>query len=468
MGNSIDFRDKIATVDEEGQRKWLYPRKPDGKLYHSRKYFSYFLLFVLFGTPFIRLNGHPFMLFNIIERKFIFFGIPFWPQDSEIFAVGLLIVIVFIILFTAVYGRLWCGWACPQTIFMEMVFRRIEYWIEGDPAKQQRLNRMPLNSEKILKKGAKHSIFFIIAFIIGNTFLAYIIGTDQLFKIISDPPSKHLTGLAAMFLFSGLFYWVYAFFREQVCTLVCPYGRLQSVLLDKNSIIVSYDYIRGEPRTKYNPRGTKEESGDCIDCQQCIKVCPTGIDIRNGTQLECVNCTNCIDACNAIMTGVKRPTGLIRYASYNSIKEGRKKIINGRSISYSLILVVLMLVLILLFSARTNTETTILRASGSLPTVLEDGLIRNLYTVKVINKTFEDIRVSIKLDDPEGKSKLISGQYLMVPAQNLVQSALFIDLSSKQLSGKRTPIKIDVYNQSGELETVKTNFLAPGDWKRDD
>ena len=463
MENSIDFRDKISTVDEEGNRKWVYPKQPKGNFYNWRKIVSYLLLIVMFGTPFIKVHGEPFMLFNILERKFILFGIPFWPQDSEIFAVGLLIILVFIVLFTAVFGRIWCGWTCPQTIFMEMVFRRIEYLIEGDSVKQQRLARMPWNTEKVMKKGSKHIIFYAISFFIGNTFLAYIIGIDELWQIITDSPSQHIAGLTAMILFSLVFYWVFAFFREQVCTLVCPYGRVQSVLLDKNSIVVSYDFVRGEPKTKYNPNADMSDAGDCIDCHQCVKVCPTGIDIRNGTQLECINCTACIDACNVVMDGVKRPRGLIRYASYNTIKDSTKKIINGRSVSYTFVLLFLIIVFGIFMNKRTDTETTILRATGSLPIKLENGLIRNLYTVRIINKTYDDIEVNLILDKPRGESKLITGNTLIVQAGDIVQSALFIDIKPEDLSGRRTPILIKVNDKNTIIESVKTNFLAPGD-----
>lgn len=316
------FRDSIATVDKEGKRIWLYPKKPSGRFYRWRTWVSLAFLAIFLTLPFIKLNGEPFFMLNVIERKFILFGLLFTPQDFHIFGLVMLTFIVFIILFTVVFGRLFCGWVCPQTVFMEMFFRRIEYWIEGDAPAQRRLDKMPWNAEKIRKKGLKHAIFFLIAVVVSNYFLAYIIGMDQVLRIIGEPLGAHWGGFLAMILFSGVFYGVFARLREQVCTTICPYGRLQGVLLVKESIVVAYDHVRGEPRGKIkkNPVEAIQSSvngsangirkvGDCVDCKMCIAVCPTGIDIRNGTQLECTNCTACIDACDEIMDKTGRERG---------------------------------------------------------------------------------------------------------------------------------------------------------------
>jgi len=241
-----DFRDKVSTIDKTGKRVWIYPKKSHGPLTRSRGIVAIVLLSFLFLAPFLRVNDQPLLLFNFLERKFIIFGLLFWPQDFHIFVLATIAMVVFIILFTAVFGRIWCGWACPQTIFMEMLFRKIEYWIEGDARKQIALKKAPWHAGKIIKKFLKHSIFYALSFIIGNIFLAYIIGSDKLIRIITDPPAQHLLGLSAMITFSAVFYFVFAFFREQVCTMVCPYGRLQGVLLDQNSIVVAYDFKRGE------------------------------------------------------------------------------------------------------------------------------------------------------------------------------------------------------------------------------
>ncbi|MCG8372221.1 MAG: 4Fe-4S binding protein, partial [Balneolales bacterium] len=310
------YRDHLATVNERGGRNWIYPKKPSGRYYTARNIFALFLLAFFFSGPFIEINGHPLLMVNILTREFVIFGVAFWPQDLHLLVFGMLSFIVGVVLFTTIFGRLFCGWACPQTIFMEMVFRRIEYWIEGDYNAQIKLNRQAWNTEKILKKGSKWAVFYGMAFLISNMFLAYIIGKDAWIELVTDPPSEHLGGLSAMIIFSGVFYGVFAYMREQVCHFVCPYGRMQSVMLDNNSINVMYDYVRGENRGKAGDRKKVESGkatladlgfeegtsfGDCIDCYQCVVVCPMGIDIRNGTQLECVHCTACIDACDDIM-----------------------------------------------------------------------------------------------------------------------------------------------------------------------
>ncbi|RME85215.1 MAG: cytochrome c oxidase accessory protein CcoG, partial [Planctomycetota bacterium] len=290
------FRDRLPTVDEKGRRIWLYPKEPKGgRFWKIRKFLSFFQLLVLFGLPFLTIKGEPALMINILQRKLIFFGHVFWPEDLYLIILFFLSLVIFILLLTASFGRVFCGWACPQTIFMELVFRRIERWIEGDGPKQKKLDNSPWTTEKILKKSLKHGIFFLLSFAIGNLFLAYIVGKDTLFQWMSRSPLEHPAAFVGVFFFSLLFYGIFSRFREQACVAVCPYGRLQSVLQDENTIMVTYDFKRGEPRGK-GVKNRPADLGDCIDCKQCVAVCPTGIDIRNGIQMECVNCTACIDA----------------------------------------------------------------------------------------------------------------------------------------------------------------------------
>src|SRR5690606_82105 len=340
------FRDSIGTIDKEGKRAWVYPKKPEGKYYDKRKMVSYLLLVVLFAAPFIKINNNQLFLFNVLERKFSILGFTCWPQDFYIVVIAMIIGIVFVALFTVAFGRIFCGWICPQTIFMEMVFRRIEYWIEGDRGAQIRLNKQPWNKEKVRKKGIKWFLFFIISFLIANVFLAYVIGSDQVLLMIKHGQQKHLSTLIALLIFTGGFYFVVAWLTEQVWLIACPFGRLQGVLLDEKSIVVAYDYVRGEStngRAKFrkNEDRTEKGVGDCIDCFQCVHVCPTGIDIRNGTQLECVNCTACIDACDHIMESVNMPKGLIRYASESEISKKEKFQFTARMKGYSAVLLIL-------------------------------------------------------------------------------------------------------------------------------
>jgi len=453
VDNSGKFRDKISTIDETGKRVWIYAKQPEGNFYRARTIVSTILLALLFITPFIKINGKPLLLLDIFNRKFYFFGTAFWPQDAPIFLFATLAVIVFIVFFTVVFGRIWCGWACPQTIFMELVFRKIEYWIEGDASTQRKLNKGPMTVAKVSKKLIKHVIFYALSFLFGNTFLTYIIGVEELFKIISEPISQHVVGFVAMLLFSSVFYWIFAFFREQACTLVCPYGRLQGVLLDTKSIVVAYDFKRGEPR------GAKK-SGDCIDCDHCVKVCPTGIDIRNGTQLECINCTACIDACNSIMDKTKKPRGLIRYDSFDGINKGEKLSFNPRNIFYTVILSAIFMVLIVLFVTRSPVETTILRTPGVMSQETPDGKLKNLYNIKIVNKTFEMKPIELKLKSPEGIIEIVGGE-IFVPEGELKEAVFFIKLTKENVRFRNTPIVIEVISNDEMLEEIETSFLGP-------
>jgi cytochrome c oxidase accessory protein FixG len=458
--NGESFRDSIATISKEGKRAWIYPKKPSGRLYRARTLVSIILLGLLFGGPFMRVNGHPLILFNVIERKFILFGIPFWPQDFFLFGLAMLTFIVFIILFTVLFGRVWCGWACPQTIFMEMVFRKIEYWIEGDHKKQRQLDASPWTSEKILKKSGKLSIFFIIAFLIANTFLAYIIGFDQLKLLAIDGPGQHPVGFTALVVFTGVFFLVYARFREQACIVVCPYGRLQGVLLDRNSMVVGYDYGRGEPREKMH-KGQQRTFGDCIDCKQCVQVCPTGIDIRNGTQLECVNCTACIDACDDVMDHVGFKRGLIRFTSENIISSRTKFKLTPRIIGYSIVLLILLSTLSGLLAFRKDVETTLLRTPGMMYQKQDDNKISNLYNIQIINKTFNKIPVLLKVKSPAGEIKFVGDGFHELNEQAMAEAEFFVIISKSEIKKVKTPLVLEVISNGKVLEEVKTNFMGP-------
>ena len=453
------FRDRVATITKDGKRNWIYALQPKGKFYNLRTVMSLVYLILFFSLPFVRIHDTPFFLFNILERKFIFFGITFWPQDFFIFGIGMLVFILFVVLFTVVFGRVFCGWACPQTIFMEMVFRKIEYWIEGDAAHQRQLDKMPFNREKIIKRTVKHSIFFLVAFVIANTFLAYIIGTDDLFKIITEPLSMHTGSFVSLIVFTIIFYAVYAWFREQVCIIVCPYGRLQGVMTDKNTILVMYDYLRGEPREKYKKKA-RENKGDCIDCMQCVKVCPTGIDIRNGVQLECVNCTACMDACDFMMEKVGSPKGLIRYASENGIVKKEKLKITPRIIAYSGVLLALIGFLVILLTTRKDVDTTILRTPGMLFQKQENDMISNLYNIRLINKTRNAIPITLKLESEKGTIKMI-GKAINLSKESKTESEFFIILPKSEIKGRKTVLFVDVYTGDKKLQRLKTTFLGP-------
>ncbi|WP_417872966.1 cytochrome c oxidase accessory protein CcoG [Xanthomarina gelatinilytica] len=462
------FRDSIGTLTEDGKRAWVYPKKPSGRFYEYRKIVSYILLLFLIAAPFIKVNGNQFLMFNILERRFNIFGFPFWPQDFHLFVISMIIGVIFIALFTVSFGRIFCGWICPQTIFMEMVFRRIEYWIDGDRNKQRKLDKQPWNAEKIRKRVLKWSIFVVISFLIANVFLAYLIGSDKLIQYITDGPLEHTGTLFPLIIFTAVFYFVFAWFREQVCIIACPYGRLQGVLLDNKSIVVAYDHKRGEGengRKKFR-KGEDREAlghGDCIDCLQCVHVCPTGIDIRNGTQLECVNCTACIDECDHIMESINLPKGLIRYASEDEIEKKEKFKLTARMKGYIAVLIILTGVLFGMLLLRNDVEATVLRLPGQLYEHKEGDIISNVFTYKLINKTTKTIEnVSFKLRKYKGEIKLVSNSNtFMVPEQGMAEGTLFIEIDKKDLEDDKNKLVIEVYSDDKLIETTTVNFLAP-------
>lgn len=454
------FRDSLATVNEKGKRNWIYPKKPSGKFYTARNYVSFVLLLILFVTPFIKIGGHPFILFNVLNRNFILFGIPFGPHDFHLFVLAMITIIVFIILFTVVFGRIFCGWVCPQTIFMEMVFRKIEYWIEGNAKQQMLLAKTKWNFNKTIKKISKYSIFYAISFLISNIFLSYIIGIDELIKIITDPPSQHIEGLIGIVVFSCIFYWVFSSFREQVCTMVCPYGRLQGVLLDRDSIVITYDNKRGEPRGYLKKNEDQSGKGDCVDCNLCVDVCPTGIDIRNGIQLECVNCTACIDACDDVMVKINKPKGLIRYDSINGIEENKGFKFTARMKSYTVVLVLLVSVLGYLLASRTDYSINILRTPGLMFQEQDNNMISNIYDLNIVNKTFKTLPFSVKLENIKGSIQIIGSKKDLKPQENY-DSKLLVMIPRDEIKKINTPIKIRVYSGNKLIKEVNTSFLAP-------
>ncbi|CEN42465.1 cytochrome c oxidase accessory protein CcoG [Capnocytophaga canis] len=462
------FRDSIGTIDKEGKRAWVFPKKPSGRFYRYRKYVSYVLLIFLLVSPWVKINGNQFLLFNILDRKFNIFGLPFWPQDFYLFVISMIIGVVFLALFTVVFGRIFCGWICPQTIFMEMVFRRIEYWIEGDRGSQMRLDKQAWDKEKIRKKTLKWSLFFLISFSVANTFLAYLIGSDVLLTYIKEGPINHWGTFIALFIFTCIFYFIFTWFREQVCIIACPYGRLQGVLLDNRSIIVAYDYVRGESdngRKKFRKNEDRQAlgHGDCIDCMQCVHVCPTGIDIRNGTQLECVNCTACIDACDEVMDKVGFKRGLIRFASEENIAKKAPFKFDLRMKGYTAVLTILIGILIGMLFIRTDVQADILRLPGQLYQHEENGVISNVYTYKIINKTtrdFENVTVKV-VGSLDAEVVIVGKNSIFVPKQGLAEGTLFLKIKESSLEEEKSKILLDVYSNGNKIGSTKTIFLGP-------
>ncbi len=466
QGQVVDaetFRDSIGTMDQSGKRKWVFPKKPSGKYTNYRTLVSYFLLALFFVVPFLKIHGNPVLLINILERQFFIFGQPFYPQDFFILALGAITSIVFIILFTVVFGRIFCGWICPQTIFLEMIFRKVDYLVEGDRNKQMKLDRQEWNAEKIWKRSLKWSIFIVISLIITHWMFMYIVGYHEIFKIMSEGPFVNFTNFLVMILFTAAFYFTFAWFREQVCTLVCPYGRLQGVLIDKQTINVYYDFRRGENRSKWRKGEDRkaEGKGDCIDCHQCVVVCPTGIDIRDGQQLECVNCTACMDACDEVMEKVGLPKGLIRYATEDEIEKGTPFKFTGRMKAYSLVLLLMIGFLGFLLSNRGSMEAKFIKPAGS-SFFVRNGYISNTYNYTFLNKSNKDFVVSVKIIEPQHGKITLSEDKILLKKDKMTKGTVNISFPEKEIKLSKQNVKIGVYDQNGKLlDSFETYFQGP-------
>ncbi|MBZ4191062.1 cytochrome c oxidase accessory protein CcoG [Niabella beijingensis] len=458
---SNDFRDRHSNVNEKGKRNWVYALQPEGRLYRCRKWLSAAYLVLFFALPFIKLNGMPAVELNFPEARFILFGKIFWPDDFFIFAVAMILAIVFIALFTVIYGRVFCGWVCPQTVFMEFVFRRIEWWIEGSPSQQRKRNAAPLGRAVVFRKAVKHSIFLLVSFLIAHTFLSYIIGVEKVWQLVNAPVTENLPLFAGLLFFTGLFYFVFAFVRDIVCTTVCPYGRLQGVLFDKDTMQVSYDYNRGEPRGKLNKKAAAS-GGDCVDCKLCVHVCPTGIDIRNGVQMECVGCTACIDACNSVMLKIGRQEGLIRMASEHQISKKRPFRFNSRMRFYTAALLVLTVIMAILVFSRKPIDTSISRVKGQLYQEVGTDSLSNLFQAKLINKTRKEVSFLFKVEGGmPGSVRMVDVQHPFLKPESLTHSTFFITLPAAAVKARSTTILIGVYVNGKRISTIKSKFLGP-------
>ncbi|SIT10895.1 cytochrome c oxidase accessory protein FixG [Chryseobacterium ureilyticum] len=459
-----EFRNSVGTMDETGKRKWIFPRKPKGKYTNYRDYTSYALLALFFGLPFIKINNNPFFLFNVIDRKFFILGQPFYLQDFFILALGAVTSVIFVMLFTVVFGRIFCGWLCPQTLFMEMVFRKIEYWIEGDRNKQMKLDRQEWDAEKIRKRLTKWAVFLLISIVISTFMFMYIVGYEQVFQIMLEGPSEHPLKFITMIFFTMTFYFVFAWLREQVCTLVCPYGRLQGVLIDKQTINVYYDFKRGEGRSKWRNNEDRKAAGkgDCIDCNQCVVVCPTGIDIRNGQQLECVNCTACIDACDEIMDKVGLPKGLIRYATESEIENSEKFKFTSRMKATTVILALLIGFLGFLMYDRGSMEAKFIKPAGST-FFIKDGKITNTFIYTLLNKSNEKKVLTIKVITPENAEITYFGsEKIILKGDQILKGNINISFPEDKIKFSKQNMTIGVFDENGKLvDSFETNFEGP-------
>lgn len=441
------FRERPDTLDDQGNRKWIKVRQPKGKWYTRRTVVASFLLLFFILAPIIKIGGKPFMLLDVVNRKFHLFGATVYSQDTDIMAIVMAVTVIFVVLFTVVFGRFWCGWACPHTVFMEMIYRRIEYLFHGN---YQRGRRAKVPSRFAV--AIKYVLYFLVTLFFTNVFIMWFTGPKGLWIIWKSPFHEYWQVYAAMFVVTAVYFWIYAYIREGVCTLFCPYGRMQGVLLDAKSITVAYDYKRGEPR---------RIKGDCVDCGGCVSVCPTGIDIRNGTQLECVNCTACIDECNIIMRKMKKPEGLIRFASNYSIETGKSSIKSLRTYAYSGVLFILLVALVVAISGRTAVDASLLRMPGTMYQEASSDTISNIYQLKVVNKTEGFKNIELKFLRPNNSAFFLSEHPIKLNENGSFDGVLILKQAKSDIKTKNAPVELGLYWDGKLLETTAATFIAP-------
>lgn len=449
------YRDVLYTVDSHGNRKWVYPEIVWGRFLKVRTVIAYLLMLIYLGAPWVRINGKPLILLNLTDRKFTFFGIDFWATDTIFLMFFLTSLGLTLFLVTAILGRVWCGWACPETVFLEFLFRPIERLCEGNPSQRKRLDAAPWNLEKILRKGAKHVLSAFCAALVANTALAYFIGTEKLIEVMTHSPADNPVLFGVMVFMMGLMAFQFGWFREQFCTVLCPYARFQSVMLDPDTLVIGYDQKRGEPR------GKKKDSsaGDCVDCKLCVRVCPTGIDIRNGLQLECINCAQCIDACDSIMRKVGRPEGLIRYDTERKLLGGERKFFRPRLFVYIFILALYGSAFLYFLKERLPYDYEVIReAKGALFTVSDDGRIVNQFKLRVSNKSDTASQFRFMLLEEDAFLKLIMPMkdFEVQPGQ-ILDLPLFVNFDNTILRDKN---KKSIHFKIQNIDSVSQRVVS--------
>jgi len=385
--------ESVSTINKDGSRRFVYPRSIHGRFTTWRGIVFSLLIAVYVLLPWIQINGSPAVFLDLQHRQFHFFGLTFVTQDLWIgfFLVSGIAFSLFYV--SALFGRVWCGWGCPQTVFLE-VARRIERWVEGDAQARIRLARQPYTGTKTLKRIAKHSLYVLFAGVLAHVFLSYFVSLPRLYRMMTGAPGENWASFLLVAGMTAALWFNFHWFREQFCIVLCPYGRLQSALIDKHSVIIGYDARRGEPRGRVSTPG----AGDCVDCLKCVAVCPTGIDIRQGLQMECIGCSACIDACDEVMTKLSRPRGLIRYASSEALAGRKTKWIRPRIILYTVLLAFGAMAMTLALTTIKPATVSLLRMQGA-PYFIDAGMVRNQFFLRVLNKRNRDESFRVELVD---------------------------------------------------------------------
>ncbi|MBX3274523.1 MAG: cytochrome c oxidase accessory protein CcoG [Sandaracinaceae bacterium] len=447
-----------GSLREDGRRNFVHPADVAGRFVKARYVVFALLIGFWAGLPWVPINGNPALFLDVERRRFFLFGGTFNAQDAWLLfflfsGVGLSVIVV-----TALVGRVWCGWACPQTVFMEGMFRRIERWVEGPRNVRLKRNEGPWSADKIWRKVVKHVLFALAALFVSHVFLSFFVSMPSLLEMMRRSPAEHPTAFAWMVGVSVILYGNFAWFREQLCVIICPYGRLQSVLTDRDSLVVGYDAERGEPRGK----ASDANAGDCVDCKRCVVVCPTGIDIRNGLQLDCIGCTACIDACDEVMDKLKRPRGLVRYDSQNGLEhQPKKKILRPRLALYGALALAWGVGAFLAFRTHTSFEANLVRLRGAPYHLVEEGTIaRNLFTLHVVNKASEEAAFAIRGREADGVSFRIGEERVVLGSLESRQVPVYVDVVVEGYApGDR--VVIEIAREGGETVTAEGALLGP-------
>lgn len=449
----------LPTLELDGSRRWIRPRPSGGPWWTRRRAVAYLLMLVFLSIPYLRLNDAPLVLLDLPRREFTILGTTFLPTETLLFMLAFVSVGVGIFLLTALFGRVWCGWGCPQTVYMEFLFRPLERLIEGGVRGTLRLDQMGVRGHLHPRRAGKYLVYAILALLLAHTFLAYFVGVEQLAVWVRRPPLEHPTSFLIMLGTTVAIFMDFTWFREQTCLVACPYGRLQSVLLDRRSLIVGYDSGRGEPRSLAAQRtGT---SGDCVDCGMCVQTCPTGIDIRDGLQMECIHCTQCVDACDAVMTRIGKPRGLIRYSSRDGLEGRTAGWLRPRVVLYPLALALALGLLFWQLGTRAGAELTVLRAPGAPFTLQSDGTVINTIRLRVADRTGESRAYRVALEGGEGLTLVAPRNPLPVAAHARITETVFVSAPHGAIAGGVREVRLTLDDGSGTRLVAPYRLVGP-------
>jgi cytochrome c oxidase accessory protein FixG len=453
----------LPTLNPDGSRRWLRPRLSRGRYLQRRRQVAWGLIVLFTAIPYLELGGKPLVLLDVARRQFTLFGTTFLPTDTVLLMLLLVGIFLGIFLLTAVYGRVWCGWGCPQTVYMEFVYRPLERLIEGPPGAQARFDGARCSPRRVVKA----VVFLGVSMFLAHTFLAYFVGVSQLRHWIGHSPVEHPIAFPVMAGTTLLMLLDFGWLREQVCLVACPYGRFQSVLLDRRSLIVGYDTRRGEPRGPYRRRAAKQTSGDCVDCRNCVTTCPTGIDIRQGLQMECIHCTQCIDACDTVMDRLGRPRGLVRYTSRAELAGEARRFLRPRVVFYPLLLVAVWGALAVGLAHHSSADVTVLRGLGGPFAVLPSGEVSNEIRIKIVNRGTTDRRYLIELADDPSLRLVAPENPVPVPAGKAETAVVFVTAHHELLEKGERPIRIRVSDGAGFTTVTPYRLLGPSrpEWR---